>query len=304
MNKKDACTSCGYTVDPNCDVCKGTGECDTRAPLIFSAEPGPATDLITAAEDTDFQQRVSELVTASITKDVEPPRSVLLGYRLEWRPGDYVYQTPENYAKEVGTESARVRGLYTTPQLDCPPEIEVYKGWCWQRPGKLLYPSLKGFTPLYLGPVLHEPPAEKGPAIDLIGCALVALKAQFPSSRTPQVLLGKRKKEEGFDHWVLPGGKQNSDESPEDCVRRETREEIGVSNLVGLRPVSFSYNNENPTRKYLMLYFTAYVAGEEPKITAHHEFSDLKWFEVDMLPAQMWQSDRDAIANTLLMRPR
>jgi hypothetical protein len=53
-----------------------------------------------------------------------------------------------------------------------------------------------------------------------------------------------------------------------------------------------------------MLYFTAYVAGEEPYIAAANEFSDLRWFDVDMLPVQMWQSDRDAIANALLMRPK
>ena len=146
--------------------------------------------------------------------------------------------------------------------------------------------------------------ASSGRAIDIIGCALVAFKADVPRYRPPQVLLGKRKKEEGFDLWVLPGGKQEANESPEACVRRETKEEIGVSRLISLCPVSFSYNSETPDRKFLMLYFAAYIAGEEPRIVADHEFSDLRWFDVDALPSEMWQSDRDAIANTLMMRPK
>lgn len=245
------------------------------------------------------------MIASSEVVGSEQPKSVLIGYRLEWRPGDYVYQTPENYAKEVGTESARVRGLYTAPQSGCPAEIEVYKGWCWQIPGKLLYPSLKGFVPLYLGPVIHEPPVEKGPAIEVIGCALVAFKANVSLQRSPQVLLGKRAKAEGLGLWVMPGGKQDPGETPEECVRREIKEEVGVSNLIGLTPVSFAYyGGESSDKKYLMLYYAAYVAGEEPRVVAHHEFSELRWFDVDMLPAEMWQSDRDAIAATLRVRPR
>ena len=255
------------------------------------------SEVVRIREDKDFHRHALEIASV-------PDHSVVVGYRLEWRPGDYVYYTLEDYAKETKTQSARVCGLYKNPQPGCSTDIEVYRGWCWQRPGKLLYPSLKGFVPLYLGPIVHEPPAEKGPAIDLIGCALVAFKATVPLRNCPQVLLGKRNKAEGKDLWVLPGGKQDVNESPDECVRREIKEEVGVSRLVGLKPVSFSYNDESPTRKFLMLYYTAYVAGEEPKIVAHHEFSDLRWFDVDALPAEMWQSDRNAIASTLMMRPK
>lgn len=141
-------------------------------------------------------------------------------------------------------------------------------------------------------------------AIDLIGCALVAFKANVPRYRPPQVLLGKRTKLEGLDLWVLPGGKQNPDESPETCIRRETQEEIQVANLISLIPAWFTYNDTVPERKYLMLYYAAYIAGEEPKLPDTREFSELRWFDVDMLPIQMWQSDRDAISQTLLLRPK
>lgn len=197
---KETCTSCGVTVNPQCEVCNGRGE-------VFVGEPGPATDIITAREDAAFLADAMNL-------------------------------------------------------------------------------------------------ALREPAINLIGCALVALKACVSLRHTPQVLLGKRKKEEGFELWVLPGGKQDLHESPEECVRRETLEEIGVTRLISLRPISFSYNSENPARKFLMLYYTAYVAGEEPYLAAPNEFSDLRWFAVDSLPSEMWQSDRDAIAQTLLMRPK
>lgn len=223
----EACSSCGYTVDPKCEVCKGTGEYDARAHI-------PMINAVRALNDD-----------AVANRGVVPSRHVM----------------------EETLDAVRASEDHS---------------------------FLQGALGL----------ASTGKAIDIIGCALVAFKADVPRYRAPQVLLGKRKKEEGFDLWVLPGGKQEDEETPEACLRRETKEEIGVSRLISLQPASFSYNDETPDRKFLMLYFAAYIAGEEPRIVAHHEFSDLQWFDVDMLPTQMWQSDRDAIAQTLLMRPR
>lgn len=271
----EACSSCGYTVDPKCEVCKGEGEYDARAAV-------PLVNAVRIASD-DAVQRKIKAGSQVIDEDTATVMEAL----------DFGQFSEDMLCGVLAGGAAR--GIARPTQQ----ALSRYL----QRQYDALYACHTNPTHAQAG---GTPPvqAEATKAIDLIGCALVALKASVPLRHSPHVLLGRRKKAEGLDLWVLPGGKQDSNESPEDCVRRETKEEIGVSRLVGLRPVSFSYNSENPNRKFLMLYFTAYVAGEEPKIVAEHEFSDLRWFSVDALPAEMWQSDRDAITNTLLMRPR
>lgn len=82
---------------------------------------------------------------------------ILLGYRLEWRPGDYVFETPENFAKECCRDSARIWGLYTEHQPECSDAITVYLGSHWIQPKYVYGKCLDGFRPLYLGPLLYEP---------------------------------------------------------------------------------------------------------------------------------------------------
>ena len=43
-----------------------------------------------------------------------------------------------------------------------------------------------------------------------------------------RVLLAKRSEGRFKGCWEFPGGKLEEDESPEDCLRRELREELGV----------------------------------------------------------------------------
>ena len=80
-----------------------------------------------------------------------------MGYRLEWKPGEYLFATPESFAKEVCRDSARIWGLYTEPQHGCSDAITVYRGPHWIQPKYVYSKCLDGFAPLYLGPVLYEP---------------------------------------------------------------------------------------------------------------------------------------------------
>ena len=80
------------------------------------------------------------------------------GYRLEWRPGDYCFYTPDGWARERARTSARVHGLFRQPQPGCGAEPAVYLGRYWVQPKNLRSGECPvGFVPLYLGPVLHDP---------------------------------------------------------------------------------------------------------------------------------------------------
>lgn len=82
--------------------------------------------------------------------------SQIVGYRLEWKPGEYCYSSPENYEKDICKESARVHALHLQPQAGCCADVEVYKNGYWVQP-KYLFKSAEGMTPMYLGRLIHEP---------------------------------------------------------------------------------------------------------------------------------------------------
>ncbi len=83
-------------------------------------------------------------------------------YRFEWKPGDYVYFTPDEYKVAVSKESARIQALYLEPIYGCLAEVEGYLAPEGMTPrftaARYVYKKdISQHTPLYLGPVLHEP---------------------------------------------------------------------------------------------------------------------------------------------------
>ena len=80
----------------------------------------------------------------------------------------------------------------------------------------------------------------------------------FIKDNENRVLIGLRTKER---KWSLIGGKPNSDESPEDALLREVREELGrdLNNLVFYLNHT---NNMNPEDPWTTYYFTGDITGE------------------------------------------
>jgi 8-oxo-dGTP diphosphatase len=64
--------------------------------------------------------------------------------------------------------------------------------------------------------------------------------------RDGKILLAKRKKDDPLKgKWEFPGGKIEGNESPEDCLRRELHEELGIDVKVGafLCSSTFAYEH-------------------------------------------------------------
>lgn len=81
------------------------------------------------------------------------------------------------------------------------------------------------------------------------------------------------------DCWDLVGGHIEPGESPEDAVRRECQEEIGVD--VGeVRPLAIDF--PDPTIDMHGFVVTDWVG--EPANVAPEEHDDLRWFSRDELP--------------------
>lgn len=97
--------------------------------------------------------------------------------------------------------------------------------------------------------------------------------------RGDEVLLGLRP--EGHNlagFWEFPGGKVEPDETPEDALKRELNEELGIEAEIG--PIRFTgIHSYGDTGILLLFYDVPYWKGE-PK-TVHH--SGLKWVKISDL---------------------
>ncbi len=105
------------------------------------------------------------------------------------------------------------------------------------------------------------------------------------------LMLHRTKKENDInrDKWIGVGGKLEAGESPEDCMRREVKEETGLTvTSFRLSGVVTFVSSEAPT-EYMFLYT---VDGWEGEQTACDE-GELAWIGKDELSGlTLWEGDR------------
>ncbi|RRD93038.1 8-oxo-dGTP diphosphatase [Clostridiales bacterium COT073_COT-073] len=99
----------------------------------------------------------------------------------------------------------------------------------------------------------------------------------------------KKKNDVNGGKWIGVGGHVEANESPEECVVREVREETGYT-LLDYRYrgiLTFCYNDE--PAMYLFLFTSDRFTGEQTEC----DEGELKWIpkaEIDQL--DLWQGDR------------
>jgi 8-oxo-dGTP diphosphatase len=104
-----------------------------------------------------------------------------------------------------------------------------------------------------------------------------------------EVLLIKRKNVHGSGTWSTPGGHLDYGESPEECARRETREEVGVEiGNVRFRAVTNDVF-EAISKHYITLWMESDHLSGEPYIAADYEVGEIGWFTMDALPTPLFQ---------------
>ena len=99
-----------------------------------------------------------------------------------------------------------------------------------------------------------------------------------------RVLLSRRASDPAAGMWDLPGGFLEEGEHPVDCLRRELREEAGISltdeRLLGLWMDTYEYKRRVVAT--LNVYYSARIAEGTPQ--AADDVAELRWFAPDDVP--------------------
>lgn len=98
--------------------------------------------------------------------------------------------------------------------------------------------------------------------------------------RDDEVLLGLRKYPER-DTWTIPGGKCEIGETVEQCVKREVREETGITSFIitaYFGVVSGARDSKNN------VYMFSGTTDQEPTVTEPDKFSEWKWCDRKNIP--------------------
>jgi len=105
------------------------------------------------------------------------------------------------------------------------------------------------------------------------------------------LMLNRTKKENDInkDKWIGVGGKFEKDESPEECVLREVKEETGLTlKMYKLRCI-VTYVSKDYETEYMYVFTSNEFEGEQIECTE----GDLEWIEKDKIKdLNLWEGDK------------
>src|SRR5438445_8819612 len=99
-----------------------------------------------------------------------------------------------------------------------------------------------------------------------------------------KVLLIRRDLEPFRDRWALPGGFVRVEESLEDAVRRELREEAGVSQVFLEQLYTFGAVDRDPRERVVTVAYYALVKLSDFSTNAATDAADARWFPISKVP--------------------
>ncbi|MHA1266765.1 MAG: NUDIX domain-containing protein [Candidatus Helarchaeota archaeon] len=109
------------------------------------------------------------------------------------------------------------------------------------------------------------------------------------------IILIKRKYPPYPDHWALPGGFVELGERVEDAVRREVKEEIGLSvdiiKLIGV----FSDPARDPRGHVISIAYLCKRTNRTDVLKAGDEIKEIKIFSRDQIPTSQLGFDHEKI---------
>ena len=108
-------------------------------------------------------------------------------------------------------------------------------------------------------------------------------------------LLLRRDREPQRGMWNLTGGFLEPFEAPEDAVRREAHEELGVEIEVGELIGAFSSAYADTGRSTLDLAYRCRLASADAQLEISDESGEAGWFALDDFPELAFEGERKAL---------
>jgi 8-oxo-dGTP diphosphatase len=113
-----------------------------------------------------------------------------------------------------------------------------------------------------------------------------------------KILLIKRAAEPWKGQWAIPGGRIEDDESAEQCLKREMREETGLEvesiKLIGI----YSDPKRDPRGIIAAAYLVKRTGGQ---LEAGDDAGETRWFDLDNLP-DLCTDHRKIVEDAILSR--
>jgi 8-oxo-dGTP diphosphatase len=117
-------------------------------------------------------------------------------------------------------------------------------------------------------------PHSPGPALRFVAAALIV--------RDDRILIGQRRHDQPMAHrWEFPGGKIEPGESPQDALRRELAEELGIQAEIGPAVTRLRHHYRHGGAVDLQFFAVRRFAGE----IDNQIYQEVRWVGFEELPA-------------------
>jgi len=122
------------------------------------------------------------------------------------------------------------------------------------------------------------------PVLQNIKVAVDAVVFGYTSKEGLSILLIKRNINPYKDKWALPGGLVGDEESLEEAVHRELKEETGISINYLEQLYSFGQPGRDPRNRVISITYYGLVKADAFEIQADTDAGDVAWFKIKKMP--------------------
>lgn len=110
-----------------------------------------------------------------------------------------------------------------------------------------------------------------------------------------EVLLLRRLKPPESGCWTIPGGAVEFGECQSEALRREFLEELGVEIEVSRLLTVVDHIVKRDAMHFVASEYLVAIVSGEPRNLEPEKHSEIKWYRLDALPAELTQTAREAI---------